>query len=194
MPDRTDQPIPFDATEVVPRVWVGAAPPIGKAVSEAGFRLLVLCALPSEYEIIYGSAGTYLARQFDGAYVVFAPLDDQSPNKHEPNLGRPTAEMMIGAKIAAHEIVRWTSRGHKALVTCMQGRNRSAFVAALAVARKTGWSGERAADAVRHARQADVSGPVLYNYWYAGYMQSIPERTLQRGSRAPIPALARRQR
>jgi hypothetical protein len=80
--------------------------------------------------------------------------------------------------VAAHGVARYVADavrgGERALVTCVQGRNRSAFVAALALQRLTGASGPEAADVVRAARQPDAGATVLVNPWFCALLARIP--------------------
>lgn len=104
-----------DATRIVPGLWMGSRPPTGRAVSEAGFDLLVLCA--EEYQPP--------AWMFPGVEVIHAPFDDN-------DIG-PTSEEQATARSAARQVVSATRKGRKVLVTCFAGRNRSGLVTGLAL-------------------------------------------------------------
>lgn len=157
----------FDATLVAKGLFVGSAPPAGPAVRDAGFSLLILCAQESEYEQHYRARGDRLDRLFDGMRIMRAPLDDQSPTHDRPNLGRPTAGELNTAQLAAAAAAATILEGGRVLVTCRMGRNRSAFVAALALRRLTGDQGARCRDRIRIAREPAITPyKVLTNPWF----------------------------
>ena len=159
----------MDTTRIAPRLHVGSVPAAGMAAHDHGFHVLVLCALPEEY-----GGGRYLER-YEGVTVVACPLDDSAKR------GISRAEVALAEETAARIAVA-IYRGRRALVTCMQGRNRSAIVAALTLRRLTSWSGSRATEAVRAAREA-VTGPgtVLCNPSFEKYLRSLP--SMQWGAR-----------
>lgn len=105
----------IDANRIVRGLWMGSRPLAGRAVSEAGFDLLVLCA--EEYQPP--------AWQFPGVSVVHAPFDD--------NEFGPTPQEQKIAQRAAEQVASHLRDGAKVLVTCFAGRNRSGLVCALAM-------------------------------------------------------------
>lgn len=169
---------PIDASRISPKLYVGSLPPLGDALSRGGFQVLVLCAQPDEYARLYGSYDRALFLQFSGLKVLRAPLDDQWPKAYQPeNLGRPTEPELMAAYEAAAQMAIAIHRGQRVLVTCMKGRNRSAFVAALALQRLTGWSGDKCAKHVRSHRGPDVADGsadnVLSNPWFSTILSKI---------------------
>jgi hypothetical protein len=100
-----------DATKIATRLYQGGAPPTGSAVRDAGFDVLVLCA--REYQ----------ETDFPGVELIFCPLVD----------GPMTAEVWRTAVWAAYEVAKAVRASKRVLVTCVQGRNRSGLVNALAL-------------------------------------------------------------
>ena len=94
---------------------VGPKPPVGSAVGRGGFQVLVLCAIGYQPP----------AARFPGAIVLHVPLTDHG--------AAMTSIERVLARRAGRIVARELSRGHNVLVTCEQGRNRSALVAALAL-------------------------------------------------------------
>jgi protein-tyrosine phosphatase len=77
----------------------------------------------------------------------------------------PTAELerliRAGADDVARDVARRLKRGHRVLVTCAQGLNRSGLVSGLAL-RQLGFDGGRAVELVRRARGRDaLSNPAF---------------------------------
>lgn len=100
----------LDVTRIAPKLWMGAAPPTGKALRDFGFDVVVLCAReyqPSE-------------RSFPGVRVIRAPFDD---DKLTPAAEATAAE-------AARHVAAAVTKGQRVLVTCAAGRNRSGLVVA----------------------------------------------------------------
>ncbi len=105
---------PLDASNVATRLWVGSKPPFDRDFP--GFDLLVLCAQELQ--------PTRLA--FHGR-VIRCPIPDGALDHQE------LTRAVLAAKGVADALV---AREH-VLVTCSAGINRSALVAALAMARLT---------------------------------------------------------
>ncbi len=102
------------ASKVMGGLWVGDAPPPGPMVSKH-FQCLVLCA--NEYQL----DPTF----FPGVEVIHAPMnDDGSPMTN--------TERKV-AVITAGRVINRLAQGHRVLVTCRQGRNRSGLIACLAM-------------------------------------------------------------
>lgn len=170
----------LDVTRVHRRLYVGSRPTPGPWLRRAGFSVLVLCALPEEYEMVYGAGarGRDLRRRFDGLSAHECPLDD--------SLARPTPESVERACLVARDVASEIRRGGRVLCTCMAGRNRSAFVAALTMHDLTGASGPECARRIRALREPSADGPVLCNDWFnlllASVQESVPrDRRRRRG-------------
>jgi protein-tyrosine phosphatase len=112
---------------------VGPKPPTGSAVARGGFQMLVLCAI--EYQPP--------ASKFPGVYVLHVPLTDHG--------AAMTSIERTLARRAARIVAKELSRGHNVLVTCRQGRNRSALVAAIALV-QLGMSRPRSISHLRRMR------------------------------------------
>lgn len=98
----------LDVTRIAPKLWMGSAPPTGRALRDFGFDVVVLCAQeyqPSE-------------RSFPGVRVVRAPFED----------GRVTPAIEATAREAARQVAAAIKRGKRVLVTCGTSHNRSRLV------------------------------------------------------------------
>lgn len=128
-------------SRIGPRLYVGIAPPPGPALRKLGWDVLVLCA--EEYQPF--------PQEFPGLEVIRAPNDDadRRPTLKEKDLARDA-----GIRAAAR-----VREGKRVLVTCMQGRNRSGLVAAIALHYLTGASGEACARKVKAMREGALSNP-----------------------------------
>lgn len=115
-------------------------------LKDEGFGLVALCA-----EELQPSH-----RDYPGLAVVHCPLADD---------GTLPKDKLALALRCAGIIVRWMAENPKGrvLITCAQGRNRSAFLAALVVAHEQRLSPFDAGAMVRRKRQADLALPVLSN-------------------------------
>ena len=133
----------LDVTRILPHLYQGSVPRPGGEVARCGFTVLVLAA--QEYQP---------PRDFyPGVKVIRAPLDDS---------GRPMTEReWKTARAAAKEVAAAVSSGERALVTCIQGRNRSGLIVALACHLLTGESGSYCADRIRGKRKN-----ALVNQWF----------------------------
>lgn len=124
---------PAVAFRVLGNLWIGSAPPIGKAVAQH-FDCLVLSAI--EY-LPWPSC-------FPGVDVYTVSMRDD---------GNPMSkEEMASAVRAAGKVISWLREGKRVLVTCHQGRNRSGVICALVLCKGRGMSPERAVRTVRVAR------------------------------------------
>lgn len=130
----------LDAHRVHPGLWQGSVPPTGSAVRKAGFDLVVLCALVAEYRYCYGQEPE--SSLFPGVMLHCCPLDDAILS----------ADELRRAKEAAHLVARVVRMRGRVLTSCMQGRNRSGLVSALALRKLTGISGVGAVERVKRAR------------------------------------------
>lgn len=133
----------LDCARVAPKLWMGSAPPVGRTVSEAGFRAVAFCA--REYQLH--------SRELRGIIVIHAGIDDSET---------PTtvAEVQTALEASFH-VARLVSQQQRTLVTCWQGRNRSGLVTALALHRLYGWSADDCVDAVRTARHRALERPAF---------------------------------
>ncbi len=118
---------PYDATAVSPRLWIGAVPPFDKDLPRVGTLVLCAAELQPEQLAFHGS-------------VVRCPIPDATLDQAQLRL------VMQTSAVVAKEIVT----GHRVLVTCHKGLNRSALVVALALHQLTTMS---AAQIVEHIRR-----------------------------------------
>jgi hypothetical protein len=103
-----------EASLVAGALWVGSYP-MGSAWLRYRFDVLVLAAKEAQPP----------ARLFLGMRVIYAPLDDS---------GEPMTDKEVRTAIwAAVRVRELLDAGKRVLVTCWQGRNRSALIAALAL-------------------------------------------------------------
>lgn len=129
------------ASRVIPKLWQGSKPPEGPGLAAQGFRLLVLCAREIQPH----------SQRFPGLVVLHAPLDD------DPKRGLSAQEIQI-AHEAADAVAKAIVAGHRTLVTCAMGLNRSGLVTALAMTRGLSVSPPTAIALVRRARGNDALG------------------------------------
>jgi protein-tyrosine phosphatase len=101
------------------RLYQGAQPPEGVSVRDVGFTALVLCAVELQ--------GLSCA----GVYTIKCPLYD-----HEGYVLDEDGFTL--AKTTSYVVARACQDGHRVLVTCAQGYNRSGLVTALTLFRLTG--------------------------------------------------------
>jgi hypothetical protein len=154
------QPSPLEYSRIVPGLRLGSAPPGGSYLTNDGCHVLVLTAIECQYHGV----------DFPGVQVVRAPNHDAD----RP----PTKDEIQIACAAARHVVNQLRNQKNVLVTCRQGRNRSAFVVALVLHVGLGWSGKRAVEFVRRARTPalkDKFGPncVLSNGHFVRLLESI---------------------
>jgi protein-tyrosine phosphatase len=113
-------------------LWQGGADDVTKAHGE-GFQVVVLCA--EEFQPARHIIAT------EDMEVIHAPNDDSE---------KPLTRDQLTTAIAASRVVASRFRqGKKVLVSCMQGRNRSGLVTALALHRIYGMAGERCRGYIR---------------------------------------------
>lgn len=103
-------PITIDASNVVPKLWVGGKPPVDRTLPM--FTMVVLAA--QEYQ---PDPVPWTGR------VVRARLDDHDPTPNE----------ILTAVTSARQVAEEMRRGGRVLVTCYAGLNRSAWVASMAI-------------------------------------------------------------
>lgn len=130
----------LDADRVAPGLYVGSTPPEGKLP----FDVLVLAAKEHQPRGVYEKTA-----------VVHIPLDD--------NFAGMNHDEVAGAMQVARDVAASMRAGHRVLVTCMAGKNRSALIAALAVRLRYGANAATAIQVVRQARPGALSNPHFVN-------------------------------
>jgi protein-tyrosine phosphatase len=130
----------LEADEIVQQLWQGSLPRKGDFVAKHGFDCLVLCAM--EYQPA--------AEEFLGIDVIYAPNDD------DPFRAPSRDELAIAVK-AAREVADRLQAGQNVLSTCMQGRNRSGLVSALALHFWKGWEGRYCVDLIQQQRPTSLT-------------------------------------
>ena len=156
----------IDAHEIAPGLWMGSAPPFGRALARAGFSALCLCAYEHQPDRSF----------FPGIQVLRIDLDDDGS-------APPRWQLREAWHLAAH-LARRIRSGETALITCAQGRNRSGLVSAMTLCHMTGAPGKIAARAVRERRRSPF-GPALTNAEFMATLETIPHK--------PMPGLVTRQ-
>lgn len=142
----------IEATAITDQLYVGSAPSPGHL---HGFDVLVLCAREYQPE----------AKAFPGVEVAHAPFDDRA------RLSKQELLVPVGA---ARKVARRIREGKRVLVTCQMGRNRSAFVAALALHFVTGRPGIQCANRVRTRRRDILGVKALENQGFFGALAKLP--------------------
>lgn len=137
----------LDATRICRNLWIGSVPLDRDAVGRAGFRLLLLCALSGEYRYCF-QTDDFLAG-FRGVTVQHVPLDD----------AEPTDDEVRRALEASKVVARAVQHGDRTLCTCMQGRNRSGLIVAMALHRLTGRDGAWCVREVQRLRENALTNP-----------------------------------
>jgi hypothetical protein len=141
------------ASRITDDLWVGSAPPAGHYWG----RFDVLVLVSSEYQPASGDFPGLIVRRF--------PFDDtEAMSKAD----------MEAAWRAAGAVAEDILAGHRVLVTCNMGRNRSALVAALALHMLTGMSGEKAAKIVRTKRVDALGVRALSNPTFRAFLRKLP--------------------
>jgi protein-tyrosine phosphatase len=146
----------IDAARVWERLYIGSAPPAGTELRARGFTSLVLCAKTREYEKYAGYSPT--AASFPGLFVWHVPLDD----------GEISDVDLARAHDAANAVAHAHALGHRVLVTCWMGRNRSGLVLGLALRCRLGMTGRRARELIQACRHE-----ALTNEDFAEYLDSL---------------------
>lgn len=143
--------MPLDASPVYPAptrgalLWQGSRPPAGRAVADAGFEVLVLCALEHQ-------RGGY-----EGVAVHRVALDDADDGGDG---ARPlTQAEWTRARAMGHLVASGVRAGLPTIVTCNEGRNRSGLVVACAVHVLSGLPGPECVALVRRARPGALTNP-----------------------------------
>ena len=138
------------AVPITAKISQGSAPPYGDAVRDAGFNVLVLCAV--EFQPA--------TKKFPGIEVLRCPIADVDM----------TQAIWTRATRTAQEIAARVQRGQRVLTTCAFGWNRSGLVDALALCELNGISGREAVKRIRKAQRA-----ALYNESFVDALKSIPD-------------------
>jgi protein-tyrosine phosphatase len=137
----------IDAHRIAPKLWVGSTP---GPEHGALFDVIVLCAV--EYQ-----------PSLPNVRVIHAGFDDTlEPTRAELRIARDAAAM-----VNMHR-----SAGRRVLVSCMQGRNRSALVAALALVLQ-GTPPTMAITQVRRYRKHPEGKLVLSNPAFMSFLLSM---------------------
>jgi len=157
----------IEANEITPRLYMGSVPPVGSEVYKSGFSLLVLCALPDEYRHVYKiKSDQSIASLFPNTQVIIVSLNDNF-------LTKPSQEEKERILRSSSDVVNSIRNNRKVLITCMQGRNRSGLVAALAIRELCGWSGSQAKSRVRLKRKLE-HGVALMNPQFVQILDELP--------------------
>jgi len=127
----------IDATKIAPRLYQGSAPPIGKAVAQCGFDVLVLAAI--EYQPP--------DELFPGAVVLRAPIDDAPIDRSSWRI----------ALTAANRVASAVRKGQRVLVTCNMGMNRSGLIVALSIHILTGQDSKNVVQHIKRMRRGSLS-------------------------------------
>lgn len=147
----------FDAHRIAPRLWMGAAPPLGSVLAAQGFDIVVLCA--KEYQPT--------AEWFPGVDVARVHLNDDGKTPFS------AADALAAYQVATQLAKCIKLGGSRVLVTCWEGRNRSGLVTALTLTQLTGCSGVDACRIVRF-RRTPRKGPALVNQEFVDALMMIP--------------------
>lgn len=127
----------LDASNITRRLWIGGQPPFDRDLPD--FDVVVLCAQEIQ------PRGT----PFHGR-TIHCPLPDALLSHQE------LCTALMGGKRVAEEL----ADGKRVLVTCAMGRNRSALVAGLGMARVYRLSAPQIMEIIRQRRHPDcLSNP-----------------------------------
>lgn len=162
---RRIETVQIDASQVAPRLWVGARPPTDRDLPK--IDVLVLCAKEIQPQKL----------AFHGT-VIRCPLDD------DPIHGVTMAELARAAQTSRTVARALANDGKRVLVTCAMGLNRSAFVASLALGRATTMSADRIIAIMRTRRDPKC----LFNEHFVRHIHAI----IGSGRKAPTGSDRRR--
>lgn len=141
----------YDASNIAPRLWIGARPPLDRTYP--GVDMIVLCAAEYQPRTMPHFTET----------LIHCPIPDDALSSTEKSR----------AIAAARHVAKALKEGKRALVTCQQGKNRSAFVAALALSQITKLTAEQLVELVRAKRHPDA----LYNPHFREYLATFNRNT-----------------
>jgi protein-tyrosine phosphatase len=139
----------LDASNIVPRLWVGGTPPFDRDLP--AFDVLVLCAHELQPE----------RTEFRGL-VIRCPIPDDRLSTSEVSRALTTAKMVADALLA----------GQRVLVTCAAGVNRAVLVASLALNRITRMSADDIVRVMRTRRHPNA----LYNRYFQELLRTFTTR------------------
>lgn len=144
------------ASYIAPRLYMGRRPPEGNTLASFGYTDLVLCAMEWQRP----------AKQFPRVAVYQCPLDDSADGMTSEEQRRARA---VGGYVGA--LLR---AGHRVLVTCNEGRNRSGLVTAIALM-TLGYPVEQAIAIVRMRRNPDLPAnrPALANDHFVEFLLGL---------------------
>ena len=140
----------YDASNVYPKLWVGAAPPVDR--SYPGVDMIVLCAREYQPEKF---------AHFSGQIVRVAIPDDAL-----------SSDELRRALAGGTQVAKAITEGKRALVTCAAGINRSAMVAGFALQHVTKMSTDEIIATMRLKRNKDC----LYNPAFRDYLRKFQKR------------------
>jgi protein-tyrosine phosphatase len=156
----------LDATELVPGLHIGSAPPRGALVADEDFDVLVLCA--EEYQPAL--------KWFPGLQsVIHCPMDDHIPTDRE----------IDNAVSAAMDVADRYSRGQVTLVTCVAGRNRSGMVSALALHFITCLPLDEVVPYIQKKRRGVDGERALTNPWFVRLLEPMKVMCWPKGRKLP---------
>jgi len=145
----------IDADRIVPGLYQGSIPPQGEALRLARFTVLVLAAVQFQPK----------AERFPGVRVIHVPLEDSHVL---------TKEDIHSAATVANLVATAVKGGARVLVTCLEGRNRSGLITALALRDLYGMSG---AEALLFVKKNRKNADALTNTTYQQFLLSIPRKS-----------------
>lgn len=123
----------LDADKLMDLLWIGSVPYDAKSVRLAGMDVLVLCAVevqPPEVAL-------------RGISAIRCPMTDD---------GTMNEQQWRQAAQCARDVAGLVRQGYRVLVTCAQGRNRSALVSGIALHLLTGHPGWECVEYIRRRR------------------------------------------
>ena len=127
---------PYDATPIAPRLWIGSKPPVDRALSN--IDLVVLCAAEFQPDRLAGHGA-----------LLRCPIPDDVLDPPELQLVLQTSALVAKAIVDRKRV----------LVTCQQGRNRSALTIAFALHQLTTMSGEQIVAHIKTHRANALTNP-----------------------------------
>lgn len=127
----------MSASQVIPGIWIGSAPPVNQDWSDAPANHIVLAAKELEKE--------QTPDKYPGATLLYAELDDDYETSISPSVW---AEVLKAAEKAAS----WYLKGIPVVFTCHEGHNRSSFIAGVTMVLSKAASPEEAVHLIRAAR------------------------------------------
>lgn len=139
----------MSASKIIENLWIGGTPPLGSAVGQL-FDKLILA------DERYQPDGIL----FQGVHVLHVPLYDAEPTPKEAVL----------AVQAGRAVAGWLRRDKRVLVTCAEGLNRAALIAAIALMTQ----GSTSLEAIKKVREARGSF-ALHNTHYVSLLRRLED-------------------